>query len=195
MTLGTICWIGRECGTSTPVLSEFMDFWLLIIVLLMRVGSSRLLTMVSRPFTILKASLSLEDVPKVKIRFRKWAILTQFPFMSRSLFPKLSPPLKVKRESERSCDESASHVSQIPIRSYTNFSRSLAFHSSFIFYLLLYAELLWTAPELMRDESLRNQGTQAGDVYSFAIIMQEILVRGEPYCMLTLTAEGLLHLF
>ncbi len=57
-------------------------------------------------------------------------------------------------------------------------------------YFIFCVELLWTAPELLRDEGLRNQGTPAGDVYSFAIIMQEVLVRGEPYCMLTLTAQG-----
>ncbi|CAG7785472.1 unnamed protein product [Allacma fusca] len=54
-------------------------------------------------------------------------------------------------------------------------------------------DLLWTAPELLRDEIARNQGTHAGDVYSFAIIMQEVLVRGEPYCMLTLTPEEILE--
>ncbi|CAL8095033.1 unnamed protein product [Orchesella dallaii] len=54
-------------------------------------------------------------------------------------------------------------------------------------------ELLWTAPELLRDESLRRQGTQPADVYSFAIMMQEVLVRGEPYCMLTLTPEEILE--
>lgn len=32
-----------------------------------------------------------------------------------------------------------------------------------------------------------------GDIYSFAIIMQEVLVRGEPFCMLTLTPEGKPH--
>jgi hypothetical protein len=52
------------------------------------------------------------------------------------------------------------------------------------------AELLWTAPELLRDEHLRKHGTQPGDVYSFAIIMQELLVRGEPYFMLSLSPEG-----
>jgi guanylate cyclase 2F len=56
--------------------------------------------------------------------------------------------------------------------------------------LLLVTELLWTAPELLRDETLRKHGTQPGDVYSFAIIMQEIVVRGEPYCMLNLSTEG-----
>lgn len=57
-----------------------------------------------------------------------------------------------------------------------------------------FLELLWTAPELLRDETLRRQGTQTGDVYSFAILMQEVLVRGEPFCMLTLTPEGMLYM-
>lgn len=56
---------------------------------------------------------------------------------------------------------------------------------------LLVAELLWTAPELLRDErGAGGHGSQAGDVFSFAIIMQEVIVRGEPYCMLALTPDG-----
>lgn len=51
-------------------------------------------------------------------------------------------------------------------------------------------DLLWTAPELLRNETLMKKGTQQGDIYSFAIIMQEVVVRGEPFCMLSLTAEG-----
>ncbi|XP_047540471.1 uncharacterized protein LOC125073614 isoform X1 [Vanessa atalanta] len=52
-------------------------------------------------------------------------------------------------------------------------------------------DLLWTAPEILRETSSATVpgGTQAGDVFSFAIIMQEVLVRGEPYCMLSLTPE------
>lgn len=51
-------------------------------------------------------------------------------------------------------------------------------------------DLLWTAPELLRDVNLRKKGTQPGDVYSFGIIMQEVIVRGEPFCMLALSPEG-----
>lgn len=51
-------------------------------------------------------------------------------------------------------------------------------------------DLLWTAPELLRQPNLRKKGTQAGDVYSFGIIMQEVVVRGEPFCMLALSPEG-----
>ncbi|XP_049886707.1 retinal guanylyl cyclase 1 [Pectinophora gossypiella] len=47
-------------------------------------------------------------------------------------------------------------------------------------------DLLWTAPELLRAGAAAR-GTQPGDVFSFAIIMQEVIVRGEPYCMLALT--------
>uniref|UniRef100_A0A1A9VGW6 guanylate cyclase n=1 Tax=Glossina austeni TaxID=7395 RepID=A0A1A9VGW6_GLOAU len=35
-------------------------------------------------------------------------------------------------------------------------------------------------------------GTPAGDVYSFGIIMQEVVVRGEPYCMLSLSADEII---
>lgn len=34
------------------------------------------------------------------------------------------------------------------------------------------------------------RGTQPGDVFSFAIIMQEVVVRGEPYCMVQLSLPG-----
>ncbi|KAL3311697.1 Retinal guanylyl cyclase 2 [Cichlidogyrus casuarinus] len=42
-------------------------------------------------------------------------------------------------------------------------------------------ELLWTAPEALRDEELLQNGSQKGDVYSFAIVMQEVICRDEPY--------------
>ena len=43
-----------------------------------------------------------------------------------------------------------------------------------------FAGQLWTAPEILRM-SIWCPGTQKGDVYSFAIILQEIIVRGVPY--------------
>ncbi|XP_076640642.1 retinal guanylyl cyclase 2 isoform X3 [Halictus rubicundus] len=54
-------------------------------------------------------------------------------------------------------------------------------------------DLLWTAPELLRHPNLRKKGTQPGDVYSFGIIMQEVVVRGEPYCMLALSPEDIME--
>ncbi|XP_022901089.2 retinal guanylyl cyclase 2 isoform X1 [Onthophagus taurus] len=54
-------------------------------------------------------------------------------------------------------------------------------------------ELLWTAPELLRHSSLRKKGTQPGDVYSFGIILQEVVVRGEPFCMLSLGPEEIIE--
>lgn len=56
---------------------------------------------------------------------------------------------------------------------------------------VLLADLLWTAPELLRESRGEGRGTQSGDIFSFAIIMQEVIVRGEPYCMLALSPEGM----
>ncbi|ETE56792.1 hypothetical protein L345_17496, partial [Ophiophagus hannah] len=50
-------------------------------------------------------------------------------------------------------------------------------------------ELLWTAPELLREPEVNPKGTLQGDVFSFAIILQEVILRGPPYCMMELTAE------
>ncbi|KAF7287585.1 hypothetical protein GWI33_005943 [Rhynchophorus ferrugineus] len=54
-------------------------------------------------------------------------------------------------------------------------------------------DLLWTSPELLRHSNLRKKGTQPGDVYSFGIILQEVVVRGEPFCMLALTPEEIIE--
>uniref|UniRef100_A0AAQ4R4A0 Guanylate cyclase n=1 Tax=Gasterosteus aculeatus aculeatus TaxID=481459 RepID=A0AAQ4R4A0_GASAC len=47
-------------------------------------------------------------------------------------------------------------------------------------------DLFWTAPEFLRDLANSRKGTYKGDVYSFSIILQEVVVRGSPYCMLGL---------
>lgn len=60
----------------------------------------------------------------------------------------------------------------------------------FSFVLFVPSDLFWTAPELLRDPENSRKGTYKGDVYSFSIILQEVVVRGGPYCMLGLSPEG-----
>ncbi|XP_063004744.1 retinal guanylyl cyclase 2 isoform X1 [Melospiza melodia melodia] len=54
-------------------------------------------------------------------------------------------------------------------------------------------ELLWTAPELLRDPDMCRKGTIKGDIYSFAIILQEVVARGPPYCTSELSAEEIIR--
>ncbi|MEQ2224306.1 Retinal guanylyl cyclase 2 [Ilyodon furcidens] len=54
-------------------------------------------------------------------------------------------------------------------------------------------ELLWTAPEILRTTQPGLHGTLPGDVYSFAIIMQEVVIRGPPFCMLDLSDADILE--
>jgi len=49
---------------------------------------------------------------------------------------------------------------------------------------------LWTAPELLRMTTRPINGTQKADVYSFAIILQEIMFRAEPYFVGTESPNG-----
>lgn len=58
----------------------------------------------------------------------------------------------------------------------------------FIFHCL--TELLWTAPEILRGSFPGLKGSLSGDVYSFSIIMQEVVVRGPPFCMLELSPQS-----
>ncbi|KAG1683368.1 Atrial natriuretic peptide receptor 2 [Nymphon striatum] len=44
-------------------------------------------------------------------------------------------------------------------------------------------QLLWCAPELLKQDYNPKQITKKGDVYSFSIILQEIILRDNPYCM------------
>lgn len=72
------------------------------------------------------------------------------------------------------------------IYSNQNFSRTLSL-----------SDLLWTAPEHLRQTTIRDQviisiGSQAGDIYSFGIIMQEVIVRGTPFCMMGLSEEEII---
>lgn len=40
---------------------------------------------------------------------------------------------------------------------------------------------LWTAPEILRNEQAFFCGTQKGDVFAFAIILHEIVMRQGPF--------------
>lgn len=51
-------------------------------------------------------------------------------------------------------------------------------------------ELLWTAPEHLRNPDGIIGYSQKGDVYSFGIILQEIILRAAPYERNVFTAEG-----
>ncbi|KAM4546060.1 retinal guanylyl cyclase 1 [Odontesthes bonariensis] len=53
-------------------------------------------------------------------------------------------------------------------------------------------DLLWTAPELLRNPSQRKKGTFCGDVYSFSIVAQEIISRSTPFCMLDMPPKEII---
>jgi len=57
-----------------------------------------------------------------------------------------------------------------------------------------YHNQLWTAPELLRMTTRPINGTQKADVYSFAIILQEIMFRAEPYFVRMESSKGKLML-
>ncbi|UYV64172.1 hypothetical protein LAZ67_2006927 [Cordylochernes scorpioides] len=52
--------------------------------------------------------------------------------------------------------------------------------------------LLWRAPELVRDPNSPPEGTQKGDVYSFGIVLYEILGRRGPYGRPDLTSSEII---
>jgi len=49
---------------------------------------------------------------------------------------------------------------------------------------------LWTAPEILRQNNPPRGGTQRADVYSYAIICYEIMMRTEPYNFDNITPRG-----
>ncbi|KAL4612998.1 guanylate cyclase 2G-like [Arapaima gigas] len=58
-----------------------------------------------------------------------------------------------------------------------------------------YKELFWIAPELLRQTQLPFNGTPKGDVYSFAIVMRELIYSGEdgPYHDLQLEPKEIIR--
>lgn len=56
-----------------------------------------------------------------------------------------------------------------------------------------YRNLLWKAPELLRDPSLTPFGTQKGDVYSFGIILHEIIARQGPFGTAEMTPKEIVN--
>ncbi|KAK5931615.1 hypothetical protein CesoFtcFv8_000122 [Champsocephalus esox] len=52
-------------------------------------------------------------------------------------------------------------------------------------------ELLWTAPELLRNPV--RGGSFSGDVFSFSIIIQEVISRSPPYAMMDMPPEEILE--
>ena len=63
-----------------------------------------------------------------------------------------------------------------------------------IFNIDFIAGKLWTSPELLRMPNQMVEGTQRGDVYSFAIICEEILYRSGPFFVqnMDLSPQGML---
>ena len=55
-------------------------------------------------------------------------------------------------------------------------------------------DLLWTAPELLRNERLFETGSQKGDVYSYAIVMQEVILRSLPFSTVSKSFDGTVFL-
>ncbi|KAL5005346.1 hypothetical protein ScPMuIL_018802 [Solemya velum] len=54
-------------------------------------------------------------------------------------------------------------------------------------------DLLWTAPEHLRDLIPMKKGSDKGDVFSFAIIMQQVILRSEPYSTTGLSPEDIIR--
>lgn len=57
----------------------------------------------------------------------------------------------------------------------------LVYSSNFIKLIPFFADNLWTAPELIFNDQVPR--SQAGDVYSYGIILSEIVTRGLPFSM------------
>ena len=60
----------------------------------------------------------------------------------------------------------------------------------FSLFVLSFLELLWKAPELLREADPPLCGTKKGDVYSFAIILEEFHTLKSPYSNSDIPARG-----
>lgn len=56
----------------------------------------------------------------------------------------------------------------------------------------LFTDLLWKAPELLRDPNNSPCGSQKADVYAFAIILYEIIGRRGPFGSTRYEPRGML---
>lgn len=68
------------------------------------------------------------------------------------------------------------HDAEDDIESHSHWERKL-FSFTFPVGLFIFLGQLWTAPELLRVDHSPPEGTPKGDIYSFAMIMHEIIVR------------------
>ena len=59
----------------------------------------------------------------------------------------------------------------------------------------MFSELLWQAPELLRDPCTPSRGSQKGDVYSFALILFKIHSRSGPWNHNVYSQKGQNYLF
>jgi hypothetical protein len=56
--------------------------------------------------------------------------------------------------------------------------------------MIIFLEQLWRAPELLRQPNMYGRGAQKGDVYSFAIILHELVTKGFPWGYMELSPKG-----